>query len=339
MARYVLPGLESMSEFVGLPTHLFGDCGPDATLMMLHAVAAGPYPLSPYGLGAIDAWEQAHGWAAANGAQNINSMDQALHALGIAHTTIGYSDFTLDGLHTALKDGYSPDKLTAFIIETSTAGLGLPDDERGVQFHFFGVGGMDTTAITPDGKIGGYLRVDGDSRTDSQSGGLTPPILTSWEEIAASGPIASISISMKVSTPVWTIERNAGGTITGAKDDKGHTVGAGFAALLVADNLTAVDGLMSEQYYDATHSVCGLANDAILLYTLNVGQVSGAHGGEFAAEVLGLLNTAQEAIKSLQAQLAAAQAEEGTEAAVSARDAALAQAIRTALTNDGFTHS
>lgn len=333
--RYMCPGAESMSEFVGLPVHEYGDCGPDATLMALHAVARSPFPLSPYGLGQIDADEQRLGDAESNGAQNIPHMDAYLAHLGIPHATVGYDTFTLAGLHTALHTSYGPTGCSAVIVETSAAGAGLPDDESGVQYHFFSIVGMDDAARTPDGFIGGYLRVDGDSRTDDQSGGLTAPILTSWQEIANTAPIAYIVLPPTGNTggtAVWKLDLNAQGQLVGAHDDKGHTVGAGFADLIRRLNLTATDGLMSERYYDAGHSACGLSNDMLLLYDRATDtSVSGAHGGAFAAEMVGLLATAQTAIQQLQAELAAAQ--KGTP------DTALGAAVRAAFVANGFSHS
>lgn len=193
MSRFVIPGAESLSEFVGLPTHQYGDCGEDATLMALHAINPAKWPLTPAGLGSLDNAEESAGYADAGGAQNIPHMDAYLTKLGIPHTTVGYADYTEDKLHNQLRlflSAHSPDPVIA---EYSDAGAGFPDDEAGVKFHFNMYAGEDDS--TPvRGYVGGYLRGDGDSNTDSGAGAMTPLILTPWEEINAAQPIAYIVV-------------------------------------------------------------------------------------------------------------------------------------------------
>lgn len=192
--RRMLPNAASLSEFGGLT----GDCGPDATLMLLHCVNPSRFPLTFAELAAINADEAARHLEAANGAQNIPDMDAYLTALGVAHTTVGYSQFNLSQLHADL---HTEAGVHGVLWETSTAGAGLPEDERGVQYHFAGIVGIDDTAAMPDGHTGGYYRVDGDSNTDNASGLPTAPIPTSWQEIQASGPIAYIIIQGIPPTP------------------------------------------------------------------------------------------------------------------------------------------
>lgn len=227
--RRMLPNAGSLSEFGGL----FGDCGPDATLMLLHCLNPARYPLTFAALAAINADEAARHLEAANGAQNIPDMDAYLSALGVTHRTVSYAQFNLSQFHADL---HTEAGVHGVLWETSTAGAGLPEDERGVAYHFAGIVGIDDTAAMPDGHTGGYYRVDGDSRTDSASGLPTAPIPTSWQEIAASGPIAYIIIdSLPAAPSVGHVP--AGWTDDGVKltAPNGQPVVLGFRAHILGD--------------------------------------------------------------------------------------------------------
>ena len=100
--RTVLPGFATISEFAN-QLGLTGDCGPTATLAALHSVDPARWPLTPAALKALDADEIAHGFAEANGAQNIPSLSSYLDRLGVAHTTHGYNACPLDLVHSTLK--------------------------------------------------------------------------------------------------------------------------------------------------------------------------------------------------------------------------------------------
>lgn len=197
--RFVYPGFASYSEFTAGYT---GDCGPTALLMALHCVDPHRWPLTPDALRALVEDIQRHNDAAGNGAQNVPQMDGYLHALGIAHTTVGYQQFGLGALHARLKQLADPaHRPGVMIVEWSAAGKGLHDDEPGVQYHYSAFGGIDT-GVKNDGVGGGYLRGDGDSNTDNAKGGPSQPILTRWDAIAAAIPIAWVEIA--VPAPVVT---------------------------------------------------------------------------------------------------------------------------------------
>lgn len=196
MARFVIPGAASLSEFVGLPQHQFGDCGPDATLMALHALWPAKYPLTPYGLGTLDEREESQHYADMDGAQTITSIHNYLAALGISHHFWGFGTPNIvDILHRQLKNYLAFLQPDPIIIEVAAAGIGFRDDEPGVQFHFVAFFGEDDSEAADSGEyIGGYLRGDGDSRTDNPNGSTTPLILTPWPDIAAAQPIGIIQI-------------------------------------------------------------------------------------------------------------------------------------------------
>lgn len=229
--RRMLPNAASLSEFGGLT----GDCGPDATLMLLHCVNPARFPLTFAELAAINADEAARHLEAANGAQNIPSMDAYLTAIGVQHRTVGYAQFSFPQFHADLQ---AEAGVHGVLWETSTAGAGLPEDERGVQYHFAGIVGIDDTAAMPDGHTGGYYRVDGDSNTDNASGLPTAPIPTSWQEIQASGPIAYIIIQAVPAAPT----PSAGHIPAGWHDDgvtltapNGQAVVLGFRDHILSD--------------------------------------------------------------------------------------------------------
>lgn len=237
--RRMMPYAGSESEFGGL----HGDCGPDDTLMGLHTLDPNRWPLTFAALAALNADEARRGYEAANGAQNITDMANYLSALGVAHQLIGYAQFNLATFHADLLTHAG---LHFIAWETSTAGAGLPEDERGVLFHFAGIVGIDDQATMPDGHTGGYYRVDGDSSTDNASGLPTAPIPTSWQEIQASGPIAYIIIlGLPTAGHVPAGWRDDGVTLTAPN---GHTVVLGFRAYILADpNWPAVDQPQEEE--------------------------------------------------------------------------------------------
>src|SRR5262249_37749340 len=73
----------TLSEFIAV---LNGDCGPTATLSALNWKNSQRWPLNATGLKAVDDDEIGHGFAEANGAQNISHMDAYLTYLGVSHT-------------------------------------------------------------------------------------------------------------------------------------------------------------------------------------------------------------------------------------------------------------
>lgn len=186
MARIILPGFATLSEFIA---GLNGDCGPTATLSALNAHNPQKWPLTAAALRALDNEEIAGGWAEKNGAQNIPSLDGYLTHIGVAHDTVGYAQFNLDVFHNALKivAGHKP-----VIVEWALAGQ-LPGDEPGVHFHYSTVGGIDT-GPTGDGVGGGYLWCDGDNRADDPNGVPRPPVMYTWQNILAAQPIAYVTI-------------------------------------------------------------------------------------------------------------------------------------------------
>lgn len=215
--KRILPLFESLSEFVA---GLNGDCGPDAALFALHAMAPNTYPLTAGALAAIDHAEIVGGYAAANGAQNVPSMDAYLASIGVPHVTRGYNSFALAQLHTDLQQlaGIHP-----IIIEFSQAGDGLPQDERNVKYHYATIGGIDDQDTVPGTQIvGGYLRADGDAvATNDPHGAASPAVLTSWQQLLAAVPIAYIIVTGAPTAPAGT-----GPTIPQGWHDDGTTLTA-----------------------------------------------------------------------------------------------------------------
>jgi hypothetical protein len=184
--RTLLPGFATLSEFLN---GLHGDCGPTATLAALNAHNPTKWPLTAAALRALADEEIAEGFAEANGAQNIPSMDGYLTKIGVKHETVGYDAFRLDAFHAYLKAnaGHKP-----VIVEWANAGA-LPGDEVGVHFHYSTCGGIDT-GPKGDGVGGGYLWCDGDNRADDPNGVPRPPVLYTWPQIVAAQPIAYVTI-------------------------------------------------------------------------------------------------------------------------------------------------
>jgi len=285
--RTILPGFATLSEFV---TGLHGDCGPTATLAALHCLDPARWPLTPAGLRALDADEIGHGFAEANGAQNIPALSAYLDRIGVRHTTYGYGACPLDLVHSTLKAlaGRQP-----IIVEWANAGA-LPGDEPGVRFHYSTCGGIDT-GPKGDGVGGGYLWCDGDNRADDAGGAPRPPVLYTWAQIVAAQPIAMIVLDMptqqQTENTTMAFHKQPDGT---GRDDHGNACGAGFMADLLARNETA-DGRMSETYVSGAQtfkSFLPLTNGDVLVW-------DGAHvthdGALVAAELYRLLVAARTA--------------------------------------------
>jgi hypothetical protein len=294
MARYVAPNAGSLSEFGAFN----GDCGGVMLLMLLHCYDPARFPLTLPALNAFVTDLIAHGEAGPNGAMALPAVDAALTRLGIPHTMINGNYAAPAGgsnaaIHAALQamfsDGAAGHPLTLVGVETSLAHVGTagaPDDEPNVHNHYWGFVGADDATRTPDGKTGGYLRVDGDSNTDSRTGGVTPPILTSWQIIESAQPWGGVVIppfAPKVAS-MWTIERDAQG-ITGAVDEHGAHIGAGMAAYIEAHALVATDSLVptGEFYNAAGVGTLALSNGDVLRW-----HDGAVHDGEAAQAVADL---------------------------------------------------
>lgn len=300
MTRYIAPNAASYSEFDGIPP-LNGDCGPTMLLMLLHCYDPNRFPLTRAGLGAFA--EQIIGWglAGSNGAMDLGQASQVLTRLGIPHTAVN-ADYSqpagacMPQLTAALRqmfaDGKAGKQLTLVGMETSLAHVGtagVPDDEAGVYNHYWGFVGADNAETTGDGKTGGYLRVDGDSRYDNQAGLPTPPILTSLQAVASAAPWGFLLIPpfqpvKEVLPPMWTIERDASG-ITGATDQNGAHIGAGIALEVEQKALLNTDSLIpaGEVYDDAGVGIVALSNGDVLTWH------SGAVHDNEAAQVVATL--------------------------------------------------
>ena len=186
--KFIFPGFGSLSEFLNGKN---GDCGPLALLLCLHVRDPKRWTLDAAGLGALFADMQAKGCLmAANGMSNIPGLDSYLNQIGVPHHTVGYAQFTLDGLHTQMK-ALASTTPQLVLVEWSAAGAGLHDDEPNVAFHYSAFGGICTDPpITQQG----YFRGDGDSNTDDPHGHATAPILTGWPAVVAAKPIGYIVI-------------------------------------------------------------------------------------------------------------------------------------------------
>lgn len=236
--RTVLPGFATISEFVN-ELGLNGDCGPTATLAALHCVDPIRWPLTPTGLKALDQDEIAHGFAERNGAQNIPQLDAYLSRLGVAHYTVGYTQFNFDRFHADLKAlaGKHP-----IIPEWALAGK-LPGDESNVHFHYSACGGIDT-GPHGDGVGGGYLFCDGDNRADDGTGKARPPVLYTIQQIAAAQPIAYVVLTGPVHLAGWSDD---GATLTAPN---GKTVHLGFRDWLLTHAWVASNVPTSEELGD-----------------------------------------------------------------------------------------
>jgi hypothetical protein len=197
MTITMLPGFASLSEFIA---GLNGDCGPTATLALLHEFDAKRWPLDAAALKALDNSEIAGGFAESNGAQNITSLSNYLHTIQVPHATVGYAVFNWDQFHTDLKANAGKNPV---LVEWSKAGA-LPGDEPGVQFHFSTCGGINTGA-KGDGVGGGYLWCDGDNRADDQSGAQRPPIFYTIQSVQAAAPCAYIIGALPQPKPPVTL--------------------------------------------------------------------------------------------------------------------------------------
>jgi hypothetical protein len=244
VTHILLPDFMTISEFIPDPAknneQSFGDCMWDALMMAAHVYDRTKYPLNGVTLGSIRDDAIAQGMAAANGAVNIPNAVKYLRLRGYSFRCYGYDNvannynpFTTDVLHSTLKAFFDGTLTSPVIIETSTDGLGLPEDEPTVQFHYFTIGGADVAIHCPDGTTGGYYRGDGDAVKYNAWPGPKAPIPTSWEEIFKTTPVGFMIIDgipgdTTIATPAQF--KAAGWTDTGNFDPNN------FNAILTAPN-------------------------------------------------------------------------------------------------------
>jgi lysozyme-like protein len=320
MEDVLAPDAATMKEFFTY----HGDCGQLATLAGLHTRNPLRWPLNGATLNAITDQQIAAGYADASlsGGQNIYSIARWLREHeNVPCTVVGWDTslnsggavFSVDGVHNALKAQISmnPDGTHFWkrpvVIEVSTTGAGLIEDEHNVQFHFIGVGGVQL----PDG---GWYRWDGDAVSyNDPNGGLMPLILTSWSEIANATPIAWLVVELDAvagGAPVgWTMA----GNVAHDNATPPHTVGTGLAQFLIAAN--APDGRVSETHYDGTSgSVFVDLVDGRIACWRRVGGATWDKGGDVVndqraavANALAARDAAVKAQGELQAALTAAQ--------------------------------
>lgn len=306
MPRFLCPNFDTLSEFIpsstGEKSH--GDCGWLALLLALHCYDAGRYPLNGDGLASVRDDAIRNGYAEANGAVNIPNLDRYLTDHHIPHTTVGYDQYTLDGLHTLLKS-YATGFLQPVIIECSSAGR-LPEDEAGVQYHYYTMGGIDTD-------IPCYFRGDGDAVKYNAWPGFKSPIQTSWDEIVASGPIARIVIHGAPGAPTGglpvalTIETDSAGKVTGAHDDtgSGKHIGEGFALAASQDPKAMASHIIVEEQHIGGQQACVVGT---ILGTWN--PVAGVMFRDWA-EAADVVATQANEISQLKQQLQQAQQAQG----------------------------
>ncbi len=324
MATTLLPGFQTISEF----GQFHGDCGECATLAALHALDPVRFPLTLDELNHLTSDAIAHGEAdaALSGGMNIPGLDVMLTRLGIAHRTVGYAAFTIDQLHADLKAnaGRAP-----VVVEWSQGGT-LPGDESGVQFHYSSCGGIDT-GPAGDGVGGAYLWADGDNRASAAAPG--DPIRYTWAQVQAAAPIAYIVITeparIGAQAVALTIETDSAGNVTGAHDQAGDHIGAGFAlkaeqAGLLGTTITLAERTVRIQN-GANAQAATLDHRYLLMYTPSAGVL--LHDFAEAAQAVecmladldaahaqitqqaGALATAQTHIADLEAQTSALQDE------------------------------
>lgn len=347
MPDFIMPNFASASEFMASSTGevSHGDCGWLVVLAAFHSFAPEQYPLNGDSLAALRDEAIAHMFADPNGAVNIPNLDAYLHWRGVPHqtfcsyaTAIGGNPpfaggFDLEGgLHNVLRRFALPVPLDAVVcVETSTAGAGLPQDEPGVQFHYFGVGGIKLPVSNSAGVIteeGGYWRADGDAVAVNPPSGGIAPLLTTWGEVVATNPVGFIIILGLPAAPLpapapsggtavsWQAELAPDGTLVGAHDANGAHAGTGDAAIVLA-HYAGTTSLIppGESFWDQFHSVLPLDNDVLIL-AANDGQghwstVAQDHGGEAVAALWKSNQQALAVIVGLRAQLAQAQGASG----------------------------
>lgn len=194
MAVRTLPGFRSLSEFGAY----HGDCGECAALGVLHTLDPQRFPLTLTELNHLtsDAIAHSEADAALSGGMNIPHLDAMLARLGIAHTAVGYADFTIDKLHADLKANAGA---RGVIVEWSRGGA-LPGDEPGVQYHYSSCGGIDT-GPAGDGIGGCYLWCDGDNSASTKADGGSNALRYTWSQVVAAAPIAYILVTMAPVVP------------------------------------------------------------------------------------------------------------------------------------------
>lgn len=307
MADFIYPNFWSVSEFSRAHDgdRRNGDCGWAALLPLLHCLNPTKYPLTADALDLLVEDANARGCLMApNGMTNIPNLDKYLNDIGIPHKTIGYADFNFARFHADLLAMGNPTPGPALLVEWSTAGKGLPDDEPAVMFHFSTFGGIRAQA----GSGGGYFRADGDSNTDNPTGAPTPPILTGITEIANATPIGYILISLPLKgNPIMWTNITPQGKPSQARDTHGAVLTYGQADFVIA-NPTTADAKVGEptMYFpDGNTCVTALEDDTVLWWdktrntTLHVTGVDGQLASELMADC-----TARDAtIAALQAQL------------------------------------
>lgn len=267
MAVRLLPNFKTLSEFGAY----HGDCGELATLAALHSIDPAGWPLTLVFLDRMVADELRAGLAdpGLSGGQNIPAIDTYLARRGIAHTTVGYAQFTLDAFHADLKANAG---VRPVIVEWANAGA-LPGDERGVRYHYSTCGGIDT-GPAGDGVGGAYLWADGDNAASTKADGGSAPVRYTWQQVVAAQPIGYIVITQQQAptsgqsgaSGMW--HEQADGT---GRDDAGHSCGAGFMAEIKARGIAA-DGRESESYVGGAErfgwkSMLPLTDGDVLVWT------------------------------------------------------------------------
>lgn len=147
-----------------------------------------------------------------------------------------------------------------------------------------------------------------------------------WEERFRLGSCWELA-PVEEASPVWTIERDSAGNVTGAHDAHGAHVGAGFAYELTAHaGWIDSDAIIGESYYASGQCVCALENGAWMDWSHTAPATVNTHGdgGAIVATLYQLTVSAATRIQQLQSELAAAQAGGGDAAAAVA---ALAKAL------------
>lgn len=217
----LLPNAAAISEFVA---QYHGDCGETAELVALHHLKG--WDLNAVNLATIVKRDIAHGWAGSNGAEPLSSIANDLRTEGVVYDIYDYAEPFGADWHSVL---LAQAGLVPIILQVAKGG-NLPGDEKGVQYHFICVVGINPS---------GYDVADGDNPA-SNSGKLVIYSFTDLQNAAVCGMIvchsatpsaAPVSVgtpSMRIPTG-WTDD---GSTLTAPNS---QSVVQGFRTFLLND--------------------------------------------------------------------------------------------------------
>lgn len=224
-------GLQALPETDG-----HGDtCGPIVILDYVHVTQG-----CELSIAALDALRQkliAEGLMQPGGmtmGQVVNSLEQVYGVKPLK--VVGWGQVDLATYHSDLKAAMLA---KCAVIEEPHDASAYPDGQAGVQNHFVLHWGIDSAL--------GYYTCNGDTYTALRSHVPVSPVWYTWANIVGAIPSSYCILPAAAEVKeLITLDRNADGTVIGAHDDKGHTVGSGFAQVMEQRNLLSDEFCMSE---------------------------------------------------------------------------------------------